>query len=137
MGDSGGPLMYDNDGTYEAVGIVSFGPGKPCGKKSFPGAYTNVYKYLDWIHNNIKKLEGNTKNTCLNTFHSDLDVAKKWNGVISKIYKARLRRALRSCEISRRLLARQSRRAAWRLSMASHQRYQGRQTGLRAERRPR
>lgn len=57
MGDSGGPLMYDNDGTYEAVGIVSFGASKPCGKKFVPGAYTNVHKYLPWIYENIKKLE--------------------------------------------------------------------------------
>lgn len=43
QGDSGGPLVCYK----ELVGIVSW--GKECGRKSFPGVYTAVSKYTDWI----------------------------------------------------------------------------------------
>ncbi|XP_067635774.1 trypsin eta-like [Eurosta solidaginis] len=42
-GDSGGPLIC-NDQLY---GIVSFGIG--CGTPGFPGFYTNVWRYTNWI----------------------------------------------------------------------------------------
>lgn len=53
-GDSGGPLMHDFKGTgrYTLVGLVSFGP-KMCGVSSFPGVYTRVARYIDWILNNM------------------------------------------------------------------------------------
>lgn len=35
------------------VGIVSFGP-KNCGTANWPGVYTNVAKYVDWINSNVK-----------------------------------------------------------------------------------
>ncbi|CAB3224241.1 unnamed protein product [Arctia plantaginis] len=54
-GDSGGPLMTVYGGKFQVVGIVS---GKradsPCGT-SVPSLYTNVYHYLDWIRNSIRK----------------------------------------------------------------------------------
>ncbi|XP_061393057.1 trypsin-1-like [Musca vetustissima] len=43
--DSGGPLVCDDT----LVGIVSFGVG--CAKPGFPGVYTNVAYYIDWIRN--------------------------------------------------------------------------------------
>lgn len=46
-GDSGGPLICDE----KAVGIVSFGIG--CGTPGYPGFYTNVYRYLDWVRANL------------------------------------------------------------------------------------
>ena len=56
-GDSGGPLILHRaiDSMLTAVqyGIVSFGP-KLCGRENFPGVYTRVVKYLDWILDNIK-----------------------------------------------------------------------------------
>lgn len=56
-GDSGGPLMrYDNQAEYPhwyVAGIVSFGP-TPCGLVGFPGVYTRVAEYVDWIRANMR-----------------------------------------------------------------------------------
>ncbi|XP_037093479.1 mite allergen Der f 3-like [Pollicipes pollicipes] len=50
-GDSGGPLMerrlQHNRQSWFAVGVVSFGYG--CGNVDFPGIYTRVDAFLDWI----------------------------------------------------------------------------------------
>lgn len=42
--------MNDNKGNerYTLVGLVSFGP-RMCGVSSFPGVYTRVSSYIDWI----------------------------------------------------------------------------------------
>lgn len=57
-GDSGGPLMgqyKDNYGNsyWYAVGVVSFGP-KTCGLRGWPGVYTRISKFLDWIEANVQ-----------------------------------------------------------------------------------
>ena len=46
-GDSGGPLMALTNGSYQLVGVVSTGLG--CGHPEFPGLYTKVSAYRDWI----------------------------------------------------------------------------------------
>ncbi|XP_037294219.1 serine protease grass-like [Manduca sexta] len=56
-GDSGGPLMYPGKvGSggikYIQRGIVSYGT-KRCGVGGFPGVYTNVASYMDWILDNM------------------------------------------------------------------------------------
>lgn len=43
-GDSGGPLAYND----ELIGIVSFG-NDTCGLEGYPGVYTDVYSFKDWI----------------------------------------------------------------------------------------
>ncbi|XP_068216418.1 trypsin-1-like [Palaemon carinicauda] len=48
--DSGGPLMLEEDGTFVVIGLTSW--GKDCGAKNFPGVYTSVNMYLDWIEEN-------------------------------------------------------------------------------------
>ncbi|XP_038206460.1 CLIP domain-containing serine protease 2-like [Zerene cesonia] len=56
-GDSGGPLMgqdnTNNKGKWFAVGIVSYGPS-PCGTLGWPGVYTRVTYFTDWIISNMR-----------------------------------------------------------------------------------
>ncbi|KAL4715946.1 hypothetical protein ACJJTC_013246 [Scirpophaga incertulas] len=54
-GDSGGPLMgtvtsYSN---WFVFGVVSYGPS-PCGTEGWPGVYSRVTEYTDWILSKIK-----------------------------------------------------------------------------------
>lgn len=53
-GDSGGPLNYLNnaDDRYYVVGIVSH--GVECASSTFPGVYTRVGAFMDWILNNLQ-----------------------------------------------------------------------------------
>ncbi|XP_069688589.1 trypsin-1-like isoform X2 [Periplaneta americana] len=50
QGDSGGPLQLMDDGAFVLAGIVSYGFG--CGKSGYPGLYTNVFYFRDWIKEN-------------------------------------------------------------------------------------
>lgn len=58
-GDSGGPLLYEDNGTLYQSGIVSFGP-KQCGDTnvSIQSVYTETYDYSDWL---AGVLNGTTK----------------------------------------------------------------------------
>jgi secreted trypsin-like serine protease len=52
--DSGGPLVcLDGDKQPVLVGIVSFGKG--CARPNYPGVYSNVASYTEWIHQVIYK----------------------------------------------------------------------------------
>ncbi|XP_069688637.1 melanization protease 1-like isoform X2 [Periplaneta americana] len=56
-GDSGGPLIYKGEVNlrprFVQYGIVSFGP-RSCGLKQFPGVYTRVAFYMDWILSSMR-----------------------------------------------------------------------------------
>ncbi|XP_022695266.1 proclotting enzyme-like isoform X5 [Varroa jacobsoni] len=53
-GDSGGPLMMLNDQRrYAVIGITSF--GRRCAEKGYPGSYTRVAKYQDWIRSVVEQ----------------------------------------------------------------------------------
>lgn len=46
-GDSGGPLLLEENGIYRQVGIISYGEG--CGEPNKYGVYTFLPPYSDWI----------------------------------------------------------------------------------------
>lgn len=57
-GDSGGPLTVEaytprRDRFVYLAGIVSFGK-EHCGRTDFPGVYTRVSSYMDWIEQTIR-----------------------------------------------------------------------------------
>lgn len=49
-GDSGGPLfLSDKNGDFQLLGVVSFGSSAGCASSRYPGVYTRVSRYLDWV----------------------------------------------------------------------------------------
>ncbi|XP_075232227.1 trypsin-3-like [Lycorma delicatula] len=62
QGDSGGPVTCDG----VLVGITSWGTG--CGMNDFPGVYTNVSYYRDWIDENSMLIGSNTVIVCQEKF---------------------------------------------------------------------
>ncbi|XP_007949979.1 serine protease 44-like [Orycteropus afer afer] len=53
QGDSGGPLVCEFNNTWMQVGIVSWGIG--CGQKGFPGVYTEISYYKDWLFSQLNQ----------------------------------------------------------------------------------
>ena len=54
-GDSGGPMLSNELSPlkrYSVIGITSF--GVQCADANFPGVYTRVDNYLDWIAQNLQ-----------------------------------------------------------------------------------
>lgn len=47
-----GPLMMRIDARWTQLGIVSF--GNKCGEPGYPGVYTRISEYMDWIRETTK-----------------------------------------------------------------------------------
>jgi len=61
QGDSGGPMIWraDENSPYTQIGIVSWGQG--CARKGYPGVYTRIGRYIDWI---IQTVQDNNSCFC-------------------------------------------------------------------------
>ena len=80
QGDSGGPLVYKKGNLTTLVGIVSYGKG--CARPNFPGVYTRVSSFIDWIQSTM----GNDKiqvrsATCRPTPNPTIKPTKKKWGI--------------------------------------------------------
>jgi len=49
-GDSGGPLIVQENGKWTLVGVVNGGHSKGCAAPGIPAVYGRVTEVMDWIH---------------------------------------------------------------------------------------
>nr|XP_054585976.1 LOW QUALITY PROTEIN: transmembrane protease serine 12-like [Nothobranchius furzeri] len=87
QGDSGGPLVCNG----EAVGVVSSNRHDNCDYPDVPNVYTDLSKYLPWIHNVLR--ENNFSNLTKRLQHvgnfPEATMVQKQEDVVFKNYKSR------------------------------------------------
>jgi len=54
-GDSGGPLILNENGKMKQIGIVSFGPLEGCALPNTYGVYSRISSVADWIRETIRE----------------------------------------------------------------------------------
>ncbi|KAK3553188.1 hypothetical protein QTP86_031765 [Hemibagrus guttatus] len=73
QGDSGGPLVVKQGSQWIQAGIVSF--GNECAVANFPGVYTRVSRYQDWINQKITSSQPGFVTYTSSETNSDLQVS--------------------------------------------------------------
>ncbi|XP_034001435.1 tryptase-like [Trematomus bernacchii] len=71
QGDSGGPMMIKKGSVWVQSGVVTFGRG--CALPKFPGGYTRVSQYEDWITNHTGSSKPGFVDYMSSGVDSDLD----------------------------------------------------------------
>ena len=65
QGDSGGPLFFDDNGTYKQIGVVS-GGNSDITTVDFPGIFTFIPFYSDWMEDIMSQYDNPTSTTSIN-----------------------------------------------------------------------
>jgi len=68
IGDSGSGLMRQVNGSWQLIGVVSFGP-KMCGTQNVPGVYARVNSYLPWILDTLDEKSDSTSGDLSSLHH--------------------------------------------------------------------
>ncbi len=58
QGDSGGPLFYRQGSVWVQMGITSWGAG--CAQAGYPGVYTRLGTYTNWVNRTTRKYGGHS-----------------------------------------------------------------------------
>lgn len=84
IGDSGGPMVIEQNGHFVQVGVTSFGGGQGvlCGSPAVPGVYTRISSFIDYITEHIPTVQVRTlkvKNSSLACVGASVDTGLNIN----------------------------------------------------------
>lgn len=84
-GDSGGPLLLTPNNNYAddlLVGITSWGTG--CGDSRYPGVYTRISRYYDWIVETMCTISPDSAPEYCNPVGKEADICRAKGGACHK-----------------------------------------------------